>query len=133
MIKELKEEYNLFIEKAGKSISEYIFSMLARHPNVKSISFVHDWSQHWNDDGYSTTGVTTDCGKICYVDDMGLEENTYFDDLYDYKTKEYSHPIIEEFINFIKKVPTQFIKEYYQEGRVIFNRDGTVFNEEYDY
>ena len=141
-VEELNAEYQTLINKMGESICEHVLFIMKKDPHIKSLSFVHNYESHWNDDGYSTMGVNAEIGNICYVDDMGVEETVNFDECWTYKreTKDFTkrvgthpaYPIIEEFINFISNVPELMLENFFDDGEVIFNSDGGISYQEYD-
>lgn len=142
-IEELISAYDTLNKTISDSIGQYIFDMMKDYPNVKSISFVH-YTPFFNDGDALEWGLYVDSGKVVYQDDMGVEETLTIDELssyggYNHEThksiyKPVDHPasqLVIDFYNFLSQIPSNIIENTFEEGEVIFNRDGTITQEDY--
>lgn len=144
-IEELISTYDTLNKTISDSIGQYIFDMMKDYPNVKSISFVH-YTPYFNDGDACEWRLCVDGGKVVYQDDMGVEETLTIDELRSYAGynrelhrstyKQNDHPaskLVIDFGEFLEQIPSNIIENTFEEGEVIFDRDGTITEEDYDH
>lgn len=152
-LQDLSAERNMFIaqmdDKIWQTFLEELKELFAKYPHVLEFS-TPGYAPYFADGDACTWSFNTDCSKMA-VSEEEKDENEYDDDdeddqsycnvrqyhdlgngKYEFITPEKYKPL-EEYVELTCCVPDALFEKICEDGRLVFNRDGSFYAEDYSH